>query len=357
MNDFAKMEARAMAPAGKRRQITSTDQGEAQAELPAPETEETTVPLNTVLEFLARRPDVEALRGEFPNLTADDVKAYFANARDLIQRAPTVHRRKSANQPDMVRTHGLPEPDGSLHKGNIFRALLGPFKPGKMLDLGAGKGNFSLSAAQMGWQVTAVDARSARWPDADQEADAEIADLIRSIRWIQADVRQFPIAPGDYDLICILGLLHHLEVPDQVDLVRRCAGTPLLIDTRIAPSNVDREGPYEGMVVREHGEDREERDLVLTAAWGNATSFRHTEESLLRLIRDCGFPQAMTMRPPHRRDYTFYLCLPRNAEAKPGSAGRRAKKVVGQDRGGKLWTHWTPSSENEPRDDPSGDAR
>lgn len=258
-----------------------------------------------------------------------------------------VRRRKGVTSQEMVKTHGLPEPDGLLNKGNIFRALVGPLKPGRMLDLGAGKGNFSLSAAQMGWQVTAVDARTTRWPDAEQESDPEIARLIRGIQWVQSDVREFAIAPGDYDLICILGLLHHLEIADQIKLLRRCAGTLLLIDTRIAASNLDREGPYEGMVIREHGEDREARDAVPTAAWGNATSFRHTEESLVRLLRDSGFPQVMMMRPPHRRDYTFYLALPRNEDAKRGAPGRKAKAVVGKDRGGKLWSHWTPDDADE----------
>jgi hypothetical protein len=31
----------------------------------------------------------------------------------------------------------------------------------------------------------------------------------------------------------------------------------------------------------------------------------------LRLIRDCGYSTMMQMRPPHRHNYTFYLCLPR----------------------------------------------
>jgi SAM-dependent methyltransferase len=247
--------------------------------------------------------------------------------QDAPEGARIVHRRKSANQTEMVRTHGLPEPDGTYHKGRVFRSILERLKPGKMLDLGAGKGNFSLSAAQMGWQVTAVDARTVRWPDAGTEEDPEIAELVRSIRWVQSDVREFPIKRREYDLICILGLLHHLQVPDQIALLRRCGGALLLIDTRVAPAIVDREGPYEGLVIREHGETPEEQDQVPTAAWGNPVSFRHTEESLVRLVRDCGFPQVFMMRPPHRRDYTFYLCLPRNAADKPGKTDRKAKRI------------------------------
>ncbi len=92
-----------------------------------------------------------------------------------------------------MRTHGLPEPDPSIHNGSIFRALAALLKAGKMLDLGAGKGNFSLSAARLGWEVTAVDARTTRSPNADTEPDPAIAELIRTIHWVQADVRDFPI--------------------------------------------------------------------------------------------------------------------------------------------------------------------
>jgi SAM-dependent methyltransferase len=186
-----------------------------------------------------------------------------------------------------------------------------------MLDLGAGKGNFSLTAAELGWQVEAVDARTVRWPNAELKQDPAVAARILSIHWIQADVRIFPIAAGAYDLICILGLLHHLELTDQIELIRRCAGTLLLVDTRIAPAIVERQGGYEGMAIREHGDTVQERELVPTAAWGNATSFRHTEESLMRLLRDCGYAQVMPMRPPHRRDYTYYFCLP---DPRPGKA-------------------------------------
>jgi 2-polyprenyl-3-methyl-5-hydroxy-6-metoxy-1,4-benzoquinol methylase len=220
-------------------------------------------------------------------------------------------RRNRATAPARTeQLHALPEPDESMHKHRIFRTLLPSLKPGKMLDLGSGRGNFSLAAARLGWEVTAVDARTARTPDPEAEKNPKRAKLIRSVKWVQADVREFPIRSGEYDLICILGLLHHLEVDAQVKLLRRCSGTLTLLDTRIAPEIIDTEGPYEGMYKREHGETREERDQVPTASWGNEVSFRHTEESLLRLVQDCGYSKLMAMRPPHRRNYTFYLCLP-----------------------------------------------
>jgi SAM-dependent methyltransferase len=320
------------------------------AAAPAPAQEKARV--EDVLAFLATNPDLDSLLAAFPSLTIDEVKQIFSQASEALQGVRTVHRRKGASKTEIARTHGLPEPDGSLHKGNIFRAILAPLEPGRMLDLGAGKGNFSLSAAEKGWQVTAVDARTVRWPDAESVEDPRTAELIRSIDWVQADVREFPIERGNFDLICILGLLHHLEVPDQIELITRCVGTPLIVDTRISPAIVDRDGDYEGIVIREHGETREERDDVPTASWGNATSFRHTEESLVRLLRNCGFPQVLMMRPPHRRDYTFYIALPRDKSDAAESGGRRGKKKkpIGHGRGAGTWTHWVPD-----RDDASHD--
>jgi 2-polyprenyl-3-methyl-5-hydroxy-6-metoxy-1,4-benzoquinol methylase len=208
------------------------------------------------------------------------------------------------------QTHALPEPDESISRRQIFRSLVSPLKPGKMLDLGAGAGNFSLPAAQMGWDVTAVDARNMRTPTPEKKANSKQAELVRSVRWVESDIREFPIKRGEYDLICILGLMHHLEIEDQLKLLKQCSDTLTLLDVRIAPEIVVSEGPYEGLYFHERGESQEQRERLPQASWGNAVSFHHTEESLIRLVRDCGYANVMPMRPPHERNYTFYLCLP-----------------------------------------------
>jgi SAM-dependent methyltransferase len=203
---------------------------------------------------------------------------------------------------------GLPEPDESVSRRQIFRSLVSPLKPGKMLDLGTGPGHYSIDAARLGWEVTAVDARTMRTPKAEEE-NPKRAELIRQINWVQADVREFLIN-GEYDLVCVFGILHHLEVDDQVKILSRCSDTLTLMNVRIAPEITTAEGPYEGRYHNEPGETREERDQLPAVSWGNEVSFLHTEESLLRLIRDCGYSKAMPMRPPHSPNYTFYLCLP-----------------------------------------------
>jgi SAM-dependent methyltransferase len=225
--------------------------------------------------------------------------------------------------------HGLPDPDPSIHKRNIIRALVRLFKPGEMLDLGAGKGNFSLSAAEPGCTVTAVDARTVRWADADAEPDPAAAGLIRTMRWVMADVRKSPIEPGEYEygLVCVLGLLHHHEVAAQVSLLKRCSTMPTLVDTRIAKAIVDVEGHYEGMLILEHGETRDQRDALPQASWGNPYSFQNTEEALLRLVLGCGYVKIMQMRPPHRIDYTFYLCLPSYGKSEDKLARHRERRA------------------------------
>jgi len=207
------------------------------------------------------------------------------------------------------QTHALPDPDDTIDRYQIFRSMISPLKPGKMLDVGTGAGTFAMIAARRGWEVTAVDARTVRMPDPEQK-DAKQAALIKSIKWIKSDIREFQVQHGEHDLICIIGFLHHLEIEDQIKLLMSCSETLTILACRIAPEIVVTEGPYEGFYYQEPGKSREERDKVPIASWGNPVSFRHTEESLIRLLRDCGYGKVMAMRPPHEPNYTFYLALP-----------------------------------------------
>jgi 2-polyprenyl-3-methyl-5-hydroxy-6-metoxy-1,4-benzoquinol methylase len=196
-------------------------------------------------------------------------------ARELQQERKRRQRAESrlrqlqneADSPAVTeQTHALPKPDESINRLKIFRSLISPLKPGKMLDLGTGPGTFSLAAAQLGWEVTAVDVRTVRTPDPKAEKDPDRTELIRSVRWVEANVRKFPISSGEYDLICILGFIHHLEVDNQIKLLRRCSDTLTLMSARVAPEIVDTEGPYEGLYRHERGETREERNQVPQAS-------------------------------------------------------------------------------------------
>lgn len=191
-----------------------------------------------------------------------------------------------------------PEPEQS--RTGIFRSLLSPMQRGRLLDLGCGHGKFSLAAESLGWKVTAVDARTERMPMEEN----------RDIEWIQSDVREFSFDAGDFDCISVLGLLYHLEQPDQMDLLKRCAGTLTILDTRVGLNQRAEENGYRGEYYEEPGETEEERKTKLAASWGNAKSFWPTEESLIRMARDAGFSLVAPVRPPRRKYRTFYVCYP-----------------------------------------------
>lgn len=177
----------------------------------------------------------------------------------------------------------------------IFETLLGAFAPGHLLDLGAGHGKFSKVAHDLGWTVTSVDARIERRPEDTP-----------GITWVQADVREVSIGEG-YDVIAVLGLLYHLGVEDQLDLLRRCAHRPTIIDTHHVTRGVVEEGRYLGALFHE--------DLdAPTAAWGNDESFWPTEQSLVRMLHDAGYRLILQSVPAYQRGRTFWLCLPSAVE-------------------------------------------
>lgn len=178
----------------------------------------------------------------------------------------------------------------------VFRGLLEPMKPGRLLDLGCGHGKFSVIAHELGWEVTAVDARDARMP------------MTPGIKWVRSDVREFEIE--GYDCVSVLGLFYHLTLDDQLDLLRRCAGAKMILDTHVALEPTHEERGYQGHFHAEGpGMTREQLDAKVTASWGNQYSFWPTEESLIRMIQDSGFSSVFKLEPPYTPDRTFYLCL------------------------------------------------
>ncbi len=195
-------------------------------------------------------------------------------------------QRPSRGEPEMYQTED---------RLTVFRKLLGLMPAGRLLDLGCGHGKFSLAARELGWNITAVDVRTERMPRTP------------GIEWVQSDVREFEF--GEYDCISILGLLYHLELEDQLKLIRKCAGTPTIIDTHISPTSNYEEGGYEGRLFKEVPDATPEEHVATpTASWENKTSFWATEDSLVRMIRECGFSSVYKMLPPHTVNRTFYLC-------------------------------------------------
>lgn len=247
------------------------------------------------------------------NRELEQARSRIAEQNQRIKRLRERLAEEKKARPAQGRTSPSP---GSrpVDRLEAFRTLLGTMKPGRLLDLGAGHGKFSLVAQELGWKVTAVDARTERMPD------------VEGIEWVQSDVREFEI--GEYDCICILGLLYHLELEDQLDLLRKCAGTTTIVDTHVSRrADIEKNG-YHGWLFREvPGATREQRAATPTAAWGNETAFWPTEESLLRMFHDSGFSAVFKMEPPYTPDRTFYLCIggegdvPTRPEPDAGRAG------------------------------------
>jgi hypothetical protein len=178
----------------------------------------------------------------------------------------------------------------------IYQRMLELFRPGRLADLGAGHGTFSVLAADRGWQVTAIDARTQRFPDDPR------------VTWLHSDVRDADLS--GFDLVVCLGLFYHLTLADQLDLLKRCSGTPLLLDTHLAvgvsshalSAEVD-SGGYTGRLY----------DEVLSsplASWENETSFWPNREGFQRMLEDAGYGVVLTAEPWYLPDRTFFLCLP-----------------------------------------------
>ncbi|RAI00084.1 hypothetical protein DLJ53_20420 [Acuticoccus sediminis] len=162
----------------------------------------------------------------------------------------------------------------------------------RYVDLGAGPLMFAQRARNYGFDVTAVDARPP-WTGADPEG----------VKHVLADIREFPL--DGFDVIGIVGLLYHLRLDEQIDLLRRCEGRPTIIDTEVwcpdlvkslgleSPRvrSVDSESGYSGAMLQETGN--------LWSSYGNPESFWLDEPSLLRLASACGWQTAITMEPPY----------------------------------------------------------
>lgn len=173
--------------------------------------------------------------------------------------------------------------------------ILGLVEPGRLIDLATGHGLYATLAADLGWKVTAVDARTERWPDDPR------------VEWIQADVREVDLEP--YDVILCLGIFYHLTDGDQLALLAR-ADRPMLIDTHLdhgthehsLSERVTTPDGYEGRWYAERSGPK--------ASWGNDASFWPTLDSFHRMCETSGFATVLTLEPWYMGDRTLFLALP-----------------------------------------------
>lgn len=195
---------------------------------------------------------------------------------------------------------GLSAADTGGLRSKIFRYLLGTMVPGDgtLLDLGAGHCLFAMHARDAGYAVTAVDARSERVPD---------QETLGGVAFIQSDIREFDVA--GFDVITILGLLYHLELEGQRELLERCNyGATVILETQVHdPAQIPEiSKPWgERMITTEEGYEGVEfpENENPMASIGNPTSFWHTEPSLVRLIEAQGYESLLHVDPSYGSQY------------------------------------------------------
>ena len=193
---------------------------------------------------------------------------------------------------------GADESTGPL-RFNWFHQMLGVFPTGKLIDLGAGHGMFAQAAADAGWTVTALDARGDRYPADEPRID-----------WQIGDVRDVDLSA--YDVIACLGLFYHLTLDDQLDLLARAKGTPIILDTHVAndrptPIVLSEQVEQQGYVGRLYTEPDQATNSP--ASWGNEQSFWPRTRDLYRMLDVHGY-DVLTATPWYLPTRTFFLCLP-----------------------------------------------
>lgn len=213
-------------------------------------------------------------------------------------------------------------PVDATSRREYFETILSAFRPGRLADLGAGHGGFSISAADLGWQVTAIDARAERFP------------VDERITWVNKDIRKADLS--DQDVVACLGLFYHLTLADQLELLDKCSGKPLILDTHVACEgnersvhlpNLSDEVQPDGYAGRYYVENLSSPK----ASWGNEKSFWPTVDTLRRMLADSGYTAVLTLDPWYEPDRTFFLCLPGRSGS--DSTGTRRDALSRQRRG------------------------
>ena len=166
----------------------------------------------------------------------------------------------------------------------IFRSIIAPLERVPMVDLGAGHCRFALLAHDLGFPVTAIDAREERVP------------AYLPFPFVKQDVRNADLSP--YGIVGIIGLLYHLTLDDQIELLNKCRDKTVIVDTHCTHRAELKLDVYEGLDWIELESPR--------SSVGNVVSFWHTEPSLIRLFSNAGF-LVKKILPEHAPNRAFWL--------------------------------------------------
>jgi hypothetical protein len=183
-----------------------------------------------------------------------------------------------------------------------FRAILERLQPkageNSLVDLGAGPCLFAKLAAKHDFRVTAVDVRLP-W---NIDGSPLPRESLAGIEFVQADACRFDVS--GFDVVSIVGLLYHLTLEEQIDLLSRCSRKIVIIDTEVFDDAAMSESARERIVppadaMGYDGIDWLETDNVWSSK-GNRYSFWPTVPSLLRMFENAGVGNVTMFDPQYR---------------------------------------------------------
>jgi SAM-dependent methyltransferase len=162
-----------------------------------------------------------------PNVTSDVLRRTLNDLRKRTRRAmPDSASSEWSDYPDTL-THYTAEE--SKQKLEWVRRAIKTSQPARVLDIGANTGDFSALAAGMGAEVVALERdmaaadrlhRMARERKlAIQAIHADIARPTPAVGWENAEsVALLPRLEGQFDLVLMLAVIHHLVLMEQIPL-------------------------------------------------------------------------------------------------------------------------------------------
>jgi SAM-dependent methyltransferase len=162
-----------------------------------------------------------------PEVTAHVLRRTLKDLRRRTQRALPDSASSNWSKYQGTLTHYTAEE--SRQKLDWVRRAIETTQPGRVLDIGANTGEFSALAAGLGAEVVALERdiactdrlfRMARQRNLSiQTICADIARPTPAVGWENAEsVALLPRLAGQFDLVLMLAVIHHLLLMDQIPL-------------------------------------------------------------------------------------------------------------------------------------------
>lgn len=95
----------------------------------------------------------------------------------------------------------------SLHQGRLHEINKIVGKPGRLLDIGCGKGRFLYNAIKIGWEAEGQDYSAAQASLAEAKTGAKV--------WV-GDLESLPLSSCKYDVVTMWHVLEHMPTPQNI---------------------------------------------------------------------------------------------------------------------------------------------